>query len=119
MKKIIIHSDGTKEEIEGTAEELAEYERKMKSETPKKGNGKKVLLDGIDLQEFMRELQKVVSEKRTEYYPFWIPYYPLKLYPEYPYYPERPYIFCESSSEVSIGTQYNGSCSQLTVGDKQ
>ena len=33
MKKVVTRPDGTKEEIEGTAEEIAEYERKIRNES--------------------------------------------------------------------------------------
>jgi hypothetical protein len=43
MKKTITRPDGTTEVVEGTAEEIAEYEKKIKvgdiRETPKKGPG--------------------------------------------------------------------------------
>lgn len=44
MKKQIIKPDGVVEEIEGTAEELAEYEKKLKEDKALVKNVKNVLL---------------------------------------------------------------------------
>ncbi len=48
MKKIIKRPDGSEELIEGTAEEIAEYERKLR-EVVKPGKGKKPVLHGAEV----------------------------------------------------------------------
>jgi hypothetical protein len=67
MKKKITRPDGSVEELEGTAEELAELENKTsKKGSVKEGKGKKNVLLGKE--ESQAELQRLVTEevaKRT------------------------------------------------------
>jgi hypothetical protein len=46
VKKTIQHPDGRLETVEGTAEEIAEYERKLRESEKPKGRGKKPVLHG-------------------------------------------------------------------------
>lgn len=60
MKKTITKQDGSVEVVEGTAEEIAEYERKLKGQTVQeapKPSGPGLLTD--ELQRFMEQIQKL------------------------------------------------------------
>lgn len=75
MKKTITKSDGSTETIEGTADEIAEYERKLKKgslkEVPKP---KKEILKGKSLPELMREFMEKYPQP-LQYNPIPYPYY--------------------------------------------
>lgn len=67
MKKKVLKPDGSTEEVEGTPEEIAEYERRLRgevAEAPKK-KGPRVLTDEkrVDFQKMMEEL---LDRKRKE-----------------------------------------------------
>lgn len=60
MKRTFKRPDGTEEVLEGTAEELAEYERKLRGEeSPKKEKKEKKpeVLKGKNLEDLLRELE--------------------------------------------------------------
>ena len=110
MKKVITHSDGSKEEIEGSAEELAEYENKKKNETPKK-SGKKILLE--DLKRELEEVKQQVAGLQARPYwwyqqPVWIQ--PIQVLPQQPYNPwhlGHGTIYCgtTTSAELKVGAE--------------
>lgn len=61
MKKVVTRPDGTKEEIEGTSEELAEYERKIRGSQmplPEAPEGGKRILN-----EEREELRRLIAEE--------------------------------------------------------
>lgn len=65
MKKTITKPDGTTEVVEGTPEEIAQYERQLRegttiTEVPKK-DGKKLLLE--ELAEFAKKIPKAELEE--------------------------------------------------------
>ena len=73
MKKTITKPDGTTEVVEGTAEEIAEYERKVRQEPIREAPPKKKdILKGKSLQELLEEMQKAAPV-----IPQFIPYYTL------------------------------------------
>jgi len=71
MKKTIKHPDGTEEVIEGTAEELAEYEKNLNESGGKKKKNPKILTDEVkrladllDDPSFQNELYKTLDEMK-------------------------------------------------------
>lgn len=68
MKKQITHPDGKVEVVEGTAEELAEYERKLQEQgSPKKGGKKRVLLNEDELRAMIAEELKKVPQNHYHF----------------------------------------------------
>lgn len=59
MKKIVKRPDGTEETVEGTAEEIAEYERRLRGET-NEGRKKPPILKGKELED---EILRLVNEE--------------------------------------------------------
>lgn len=68
MKKTITKQDGTKEEVEGSAEEIAEYERKTRGEVKEQVKKPELLKDVID-----HKLAPVVSPIIPSFAPMPIP----------------------------------------------
>lgn len=74
MKKTIKHADGREETIEGTAEEIADYERKLNEENVKgKGKRNPKLLNEDKIQEFMDRVDEFMRMPRCA--PIAVPYY--------------------------------------------
>lgn len=81
MKKTVTRPDGTQEVVEGTAEEIAEYEKKLR-EAPK-GKGKKPILhgaevDGVPLSDDEVNVVRLkraglLPQKEYVFYPQWQP----------------------------------------------
>lgn len=84
MKKTYTRPDGTTEVVEGSPEELADYERRIREEgvVPKKG--RKLLKDQVrvaleesrvatekTIEELRREMQKFIAERYPNW-PIWI-----------------------------------------------
>jgi hypothetical protein len=81
MKKIVTHADGRKEEIEGSPEEIAAYERQVSKE--KQSEGKKPetnrrILTEEEVRAIAREeATKVIPQQIMPYVPDWTtPYDP-------------------------------------------
>lgn len=74
MRRTFKRADGTEETLEGTAEELAEYERRLREQSkpaPKPG-----VIKGKGLEELIREIQAVperVAERVRGPWPNWDP----------------------------------------------
>lgn len=68
MKKKITRPDGTIEEIEGTAEELAALERKSSKKSEGKKTSKRILNEGriTELEAKVAELEKQLAEAQGE-----------------------------------------------------
>lgn len=95
MKKVIKHPDGREETVEGTAEEIAEYERKLREGG--KSRGKKPVLHGAEVDgepltdaEIMliRLSRAGLLPKESERKEV-TPWYPTPFYQPYLWQPER------------------------------
>lgn len=73
MKKTITKKDGTTVVVEGTAEELAEYEKKLKKEPLQEEPSKPGLLKGKSFQELMEEAWK--KQQQDEWKKWYQPYF--------------------------------------------
>lgn len=89
MKKTIQKPDGSTETVEGTAEEIAEYERKIRGdvkESPKPPPG--ILTD--EIKRFIDDVLEDVRKKT-----FFVPFHPLPVLPDLkPNWPQHS-PFCE------------------------
>lgn len=86
MKKVITKPDGTKEEIDGSPSEIAEYEKQSTRERQDESgkvqkSNRRVLKDEIQRlsetnQRFEEELRKIIERgQQTQFYPYRV-YYP-------------------------------------------
>lgn len=105
MKKTITLPDGSQEVVEGTAEEIAAYERAKKQEpqTESPKSKKKILLTEEQIEQF-RQLMKEEIQKQPVRYEFhslcvgcavcqpWRYTHPIWIAPVQPQYPYQPYI---------------------------
>lgn len=78
MKKTIEKPDGSKEVVEGTPEELAEYERKNGNLVKESSKKKRLLTDGLSLQELQDFLDewKEKNPPRQEHHWYFTKSYP-------------------------------------------
>lgn len=97
MKKVIEYADGTKEIIEGTAEEIAEYEKNNSSNKSAKKeevkSGKRILLEDA--------IRKVIKEEFDLRQPYtFIQIKPIEVQP-IPYIPTNPWItYTDTSIDI-------------------